>query len=288
MMFGKSTNPSPGLAPHTAILEVVGGRLKLRNSASVKEHILKEIQTLNGGKNLFYIPAHPTEAEVTAGWLNRMWAMKTGGPIEAYHDVSETVNVPDMINTSAGTWKQRDLPPPVGISTVTSREATRPMDRKTSTIAGQRPRIWSPSRAAFPAVEPGAQRRHDHQIQNPVEHGESLVGPPGLVRQRGELVDRVGLHARQASGTRDHPGVEDEPTGLVGIGRATADRLPEEAPSAVLLVGSPVRLGDDDVPVTLDDVSDVQLGPALRRGVGELDEALGLLRRAHAWFLSGG
>jgi repressor LexA len=30
-----------------------------------------------------------------------------GGPIEAYHDVSETVNVPDMINTSAGTYLLR-------------------------------------------------------------------------------------------------------------------------------------------------------------------------------------
>jgi Cu(I)/Ag(I) efflux system membrane protein CusA/SilA len=41
---------------------------------------------------------------------------------------------------------------------------------------------------------------------------------------------------------------------------------------------APVRLGDDGIPITIADVAEVKLGPALRRGVGELDgrgEAVG-------------
>ncbi len=37
------------------------------------------------------------------------------------------------------------------------------------------------------------------------------------------------------------------------------------------LRSAPVRLGDDGVPVTVNDVAEVNYGPALRRGVGELD-----------------
>ena len=70
--------------------------------------------------------------------------------------------------------------------------------------------------------------------------GERILGTAALVRDRGQLVQRLGLVGTQTMGSSQHSGVECELTSPIGIGSPTLRRLVEER-SNLLLLGSPCR-----------------------------------------------